>query len=274
MTTATTTTIAGLLKGNGATVSAAVAGTDYAAANASTTVNGITCALGGSCTATAAAGTLTGSTLASGVTGSSLTALSTIATGVWQGTIIAPAYGGSGQNNSSSSGVAQWSSGAYSVSTALANSTTATTQAAADNSTKVATTAYVDSKLPQVIGVVNLTAQGANISATTITNASSVAAGIYQASCTVSVTRAATTLSNLPSCYIQCVNGSDGVTKTILTPWNGQNDGANTTATADSYVTSCNAQAGSSIKYFTTAWSSTGATSMQYDLSLVLVRIQ
>lgn len=67
--------------------------------NASTTVNGQTCTLGASCTVAAAAGTLTGSTLASGVTGSSLTSLGTIGTGVWQGTLIAPGYGGTGVSN-------------------------------------------------------------------------------------------------------------------------------------------------------------------------------
>lgn len=93
------TTITGVLKGNGTAISAAVAGTDYAAANASTSVNGTSCALGGSCTVTAAAGTLTGSTLASGVTGSSLTSVGTIATGVWSGTAIAANKGGTGQTS-------------------------------------------------------------------------------------------------------------------------------------------------------------------------------
>ena len=48
-------------------------------------------------------------------------------------------------NPSASVGVAQWiAGGTLSSSTALANGTTATTQSPADNSTKVATTAYVD----------------------------------------------------------------------------------------------------------------------------------
>lgn len=59
-----------------------------------TTVNSQSCALGGSCTVAAAAGTLTGSTLASGVTASSLTSVGTIGTGVWQGTKIGLAFGG------------------------------------------------------------------------------------------------------------------------------------------------------------------------------------
>lgn len=47
-------------------------------------------------TVTAAAGTLTGSTLNATVTASSLTSVGTISTGVWQGTIIGPAYLGTG----------------------------------------------------------------------------------------------------------------------------------------------------------------------------------
>lgn len=44
----------------------------------------------------APAGTLTGTTLAANVVSSSLTSLGTIATGVWQGTVIGAAYGGTG----------------------------------------------------------------------------------------------------------------------------------------------------------------------------------
>lgn len=67
-----------------------------------------------------------------------------ISGGTWQGTAVAATYGGTGQNTSASTGVAQVSSGTWSVSTALADGTTATTQSSNDNSTKVATTAYVD----------------------------------------------------------------------------------------------------------------------------------
>lgn len=59
---------------------------------ASTTVNGVVCTLGGTCTVPAAAGTLTGTTLASNVTNSSLTSVGTITSGVWQGTPIANSY--------------------------------------------------------------------------------------------------------------------------------------------------------------------------------------
>lgn len=60
------------------------------------TINGTTFDGTANITVTAAAGTLTGSTLASGVTTSSLTVLGTITTGVWNGTDIAVADGGTG----------------------------------------------------------------------------------------------------------------------------------------------------------------------------------
>jgi hypothetical protein len=59
--------------------------------------------------------------------------------------------GGTALDTSSSTGVAQVSSGTWNVSTALPSGTTATTQPSGNNSTKVATTAYVDSRLVPVI---------------------------------------------------------------------------------------------------------------------------
>lgn len=53
-------------------------------------------------TVTAAAGTLTGTTLNATVVTSSLTSVGTIGTGVWQGTVIGPTYGGTGVNNGAS----------------------------------------------------------------------------------------------------------------------------------------------------------------------------
>jgi hypothetical protein len=72
------------------------------------------------------------------------TAISTIGSGItWNGVAIGATYGGTGQNSASSTGVAQVSSGTWSFSTALANGTTATTQTNGDNTTKVATDAFV-----------------------------------------------------------------------------------------------------------------------------------
>ena len=53
----------------------------------------------------AAAGTLTGTTLNSTVVTSSLTAVGTIATGVWQGTDVGVAYGGTGASTLTANGV-------------------------------------------------------------------------------------------------------------------------------------------------------------------------
>jgi hypothetical protein len=56
----------------------------------------------------------------------SLVTLGTVTTGTWDGTAITPTYGGTGLNSSSSSGVAQVSSGTWSVSTTLPSGLSAT----------------------------------------------------------------------------------------------------------------------------------------------------
>jgi len=61
--------------------------------------------------------------------------------------ILANTLGGTGANSSTSNGVAQVSSGTWSFSTGLANGTTATTQTTGDNSTKIATDAFVASSI-------------------------------------------------------------------------------------------------------------------------------
>lgn len=59
-------------------------------------INGVSFNGSADITVTAAAGTLTGATLASNVLASSLTSVGTITTGVWTGTTIAVANGGTG----------------------------------------------------------------------------------------------------------------------------------------------------------------------------------
>jgi hypothetical protein len=73
------------------------------------TVNGkglITAASGN--VVVAPAGTLSGATLAAGVTASSLTSVGTIATGVWQGTLVDLAYGGTNKNMTPVAGGVVW----------------------------------------------------------------------------------------------------------------------------------------------------------------------
>lgn len=129
-------------------------------------------------TVTAAAGTLTGTTLNSTVVTSSLTSVGTITTGVWNGTKIGLAYGGTNADLSATGGTSQvlrqsTSGGTITVSqlaasdlsngttgsgavvlagsptitTAVLGSSTATTQVPGDNSTKLATTAYVQAAI-------------------------------------------------------------------------------------------------------------------------------
>lgn len=57
---------------------------------------------------------------------------------------VTPIHGGTGVDTSASTGVAQVATGTWSVSTALANGSTATTQSANSNDTKLATDAYCD----------------------------------------------------------------------------------------------------------------------------------
>jgi hypothetical protein len=64
---------------------------------------------------------------------------------------VAAANGGTGISTASASGVAQVNSGTWSVSTTLANGTKANTQTTGDNSTDVATDAFVQNSLANVL---------------------------------------------------------------------------------------------------------------------------
>ena len=128
------TSVTGILKGNGTAVSAATAGTDYLTGNQAitlssdatgsgttsiavtlATVNTDTSAVGSSTSiptitanakglvtavagnvVIAPAGTLSGTTLNSTVVTSSLTTVGVIGAGTWQGTVVTPTYGGTG----------------------------------------------------------------------------------------------------------------------------------------------------------------------------------
>lgn len=67
-------------------------------------INGVSFNGSADITVTAAAGTLTGTTLNSTVVTSSLTSVGTIGTGVWQGTAVGVAYGGTGTTSGSITG--------------------------------------------------------------------------------------------------------------------------------------------------------------------------
>jgi len=90
--------------------------------SAALVLTGITSIDGNAATATnIAAGT---TTLASNVVTSSLTTVGTIGTGTWQGTKVAPGYGGTGVANNAASTITI--SGAYALTLTLSNTTTVT----------------------------------------------------------------------------------------------------------------------------------------------------
>lgn len=91
----TATTFIGALSGNAST--ATVLATTRA-------INGVNFDGSAPITVTAAAGTLTGTTLNSTVVTSSLTTVGTLSTGVWQGTKVALAYGGTNADLSATGG--------------------------------------------------------------------------------------------------------------------------------------------------------------------------
>jgi fibronectin-binding autotransporter adhesin len=81
-------------------------------------------------------------TLVGRLTTDTLTNKSIAGSEINSGTVGAT-FGGTGLNTSASTGVAQINAGTWSASTALANGTAATTQTTGDNTTKVATDAFV-----------------------------------------------------------------------------------------------------------------------------------
>jgi len=104
----TATTIAGLVSVTSTAFVGALTGNADTATKLITAraINGVDFDGSAAITVTAAAATLTGSTLNSGVTASSLTSVGTITTGVWNGTDIGVAHGGTGTSDGSITGTA------------------------------------------------------------------------------------------------------------------------------------------------------------------------
>ena len=101
---ATGRTIGGTSFDGTANIAVGLAATATALASART-INGVSFDGTGNITVPSAAGTLTGSTLASGVVTTSVTTVGTIGTGVWQGTDVGVAYGGTGASTLTANGV-------------------------------------------------------------------------------------------------------------------------------------------------------------------------
>jgi len=120
----------------------------------------------------------------------------------------------------------------------------------------------------------DLTTQGAAIGATTIYAVPSTGAGLYEISWVATVTRAATT-----SCVLGGTNGfqiiftdpNDSVVKTS-NPTTVTSSAVNAAATTISGVFVANCKASTNLQY-SFGYTSVGATTMQYDLSIRVKRI-
>jgi len=121
-----------------------------------------------------------------------------------------------------------------------------------------------------VVATVNLTAQQANIGATTLT--SPVANGYYRASCYLVVTQAATTSSTLPFCQITYTDADSNVAETaqIINTSTANTVGAVGGVTSVPQPPFFFAKSGVAIQYSTGGYTSVGATPMQYAIHVRL----
>ena len=126
---------------------------------------------------------------------------------------------------------------------------------------------------PNIVAEVNLTAQQANISATTLYAVPASGVGMYRASCYVVETQAATTSSTTPGCQIIYTDADTSAVKTISAL-----DGASTNVVGavdflDSNnitLSGVNIKASTNIQYQTSGYASSGATPMQYAIHIRL----
>lgn len=141
--------------------------------------------------------------------------------------------------------------------------------------------ATVGGGVPSEVATVDLTTQGAAISATTLYAVPAGGAGIYRISWVATVTRAATTSSTLGGAagfQILYTDNDDSVVKTSAAagaPSAGVNQAysqtnqGNTTASQVSGSIIVNAKASTNIQY-QFGYTSSGATTMQYNLHIRL----
>lgn len=117
---------------------------------------------------------------------------------------------------------------------------------------------------------VDLTGQTANIASTTIVTPA--VNGFYRASCFLVDTQAATTSSTLPSCNISYTQADTGLLAALL-PISGTvttNQVGDQGAPSASFANYFYAKGGSPIKYFTSSYASSGATSLAYAVHIRL----
>jgi len=130
---------------------------------------------------------------------------------------------------------------------------------------------YANGPIPQIVYVNDQTAQTANLAGTY--TVPSTDAGAYRATCYVVLTRAATSSSTLPNCYI---NYTDEDTSHGNSYWftgngyTGNSVGGSNLNQASANGAIFNAAASSTIQIGTTNYASSGATAMQYAVHVQL----
>lgn len=119
--------------------------------------------------------------------------------------------------------------------------------------------------IPNVLNVATVTAQSSSLSATDFQN-TTLQVGLYRATYRAHISQAATTSSSLTVTFTWT---DGGVTQTAV----GAAIIGNTTSTGQSDTILMHVDAGTSVQYSTT-YSSTGATPMQYTFNATLEKIQ
>jgi hypothetical protein len=182
----------------------------------------------------------------------------------------------------------------YALAGDLGGSVDGTTQTTGDNTTKLATDAFVLAQiaeggatysnantltglpsgcvqLPCTVTTDTHTAMQANLSLTQLV--ASAVAGQYELDVYEVFTQAGTSAGVLPvTAYLSCTDPLDSLQKSsYVNSAQGYNN--NSTNTASSLVAFCDAKAGTAIKYGLAGYSSTGATPMQYKSVAILKRI-
>jgi hypothetical protein len=155
------------------------------------------------------------------------------------------------------------------ASPALTGSPTAPTQANSDNSTKLATTSYVNNVAPIIVAKSSLTGKSAALTATTIYAVPSTGAGLYRVSWRASVTTAGSVSSSLGGTngfQVSYTDLNDSVVKTS-NPTTPTVSAGNTTATTISGVAYANCKSSTNLQYLFD-YTANAAASMVYDLDI------
>lgn len=130
------------------------------------------------------------------------------------------------------------------------------------------TPSWSDAPLPKVVGGASATAQSANVNTP---NFYAVAiGGMYRVSTFIVITRAATTSATMPSVSVGYTEAASGANVQDIVSLSSV---ANTVGSHSGGTAVIQCQQGSNISYLTSNYASSGATSMQYRVDVIVERI-